>query len=64
MGSLSEVLSVQEVSLLWGKNRNSVRYHMDRGNFKWRYTETGRIMVERASVEALWGPSLRESDEF
>lgn len=57
--SLSEVLTIQEISKLWGRHRSTVRYHVDRGTFKWRYTEAGLILVERAAVEAVWGPPRR-----
>jgi predicted NAD-dependent protein-ADP-ribosyltransferase YbiA (DUF1768 family) len=41
------------------KNPNTVRYHINRGNVRWRYIDTGKIvLVERASVEALWGPPV------
>lgn len=56
MSSLTGVLTVQEVARLWGKTRGAVRYHVDRGNFRWRYTAAGRILIERDSVIALWGP--------
>ncbi len=52
---LEESLTVREVCALWGQCRSVVRYHIDRGNFKWRYTLDNRILVERASVVRLWG---------
>lgn len=52
---LEGLLTVREVCELWGHCRAAVRYHIDRGNFKWRYTLDNRILVERASVVKLWG---------
>ena len=63
MSSLAGVLTVQEVARLWGKTRGAVRYHVDRGNFRWRYTAAGRILIERDSVIALWGPPQSDLDE-
>lgn len=58
--TLVEVLTVQEVMAFWGRTRGAVRYHMDRGNFRWRYTDAGRILIERDSVTALWGEPKRD----
>jgi predicted NAD-dependent protein-ADP-ribosyltransferase YbiA (DUF1768 family) len=59
MAGLGDVLTIQEVSKWWDKNPNTVRYHINRGNLRWRYIDTGKIvLVERASVEALWGPPV------
>jgi predicted NAD-dependent protein-ADP-ribosyltransferase YbiA (DUF1768 family) len=59
MAGLGDVLTIQEVSKWWDKNPNTVRYHINRGNVRWRYIDTGKIvLVERASVEALWGPPV------
>ena len=52
---LEGLLTVREVCELWGHCRSAVRYHIDRGNFKWCYTLDNRILVERASVVKLWG---------
>jgi len=52
---LGESLTVREVCELWGHCRAAVRYHIDRGNFKWRYMLDNRILVERASVIRLRG---------
>ena len=52
---LGELITVREVCELWGHCRSAVRYHIDRGNFNWRYTLDNRILVERASVVRLWG---------
>ncbi|MCD4684308.1 MAG: helix-turn-helix domain-containing protein [Anaerolineae bacterium] len=61
--SLLDALTIKEIAHYWNKHRTSVRYHINRGNFKIRYTTTGRIMVARESVEALWGPPLTEINE-
>jgi len=53
--ALEGLLTVREVCELRGHCRSAVRYHLDRGNFKWRYTLDNRILVERASVVRLWG---------
>ena len=58
---LEGLLTVREVCELWGRARTVVRYHLDRGHLKWRYTLDNRILVERASVVRLWGN--RGSDE-
>jgi hypothetical protein len=50
---LEGLLTAREVCELWGRARTVVRYHLDRGNFKWRYTLDSRILVERASVVGL-----------
>ncbi len=63
MAGLGDVLTTQEVSQWWGRNANTVRYHINRGNLRWRYTATGRVLIECASVEALWGPPLNKPDE-
>ncbi len=63
--ALSEALTVAEVARYWKKNRSTVRYHVDRGNMKARYTFAGQILVERDSVIALWGQpeiEINESD--
>ena len=61
--SLSEVLTIQEVSKFWGKHRTTVRYHIDRGNLRARYTAAGRILVEKDSVITLWGPPVQEIND-
>ena len=61
-GALADVLTIGEVAAFWGKTLAGVRYHIDRGNFRWRYTESGRILVERDSVIGLWGQPTRDID--
>lgn len=63
MAVLADVLTIQEVSRYWGRNENTVRYHLNRGNLRWRYTATGRVLIERTSVEALWGQPVNKPDE-
>jgi hypothetical protein len=56
--SVAETLTIQEISKYWKKHRTTVRYHIDRDNLVWRYTDAGRILVEKESVIALWGPPV------
>ncbi len=55
MTALHQVLTIAEVASAWGRNERSVRYHINRGNFHWRETVGGVILIDRESVEALWG---------
>jgi predicted site-specific integrase-resolvase len=60
MANVSDALTITEVSRMWGVNRSTVRYHIDRGNFQTRITAGGRFLIERASVEAMWGPPKKQ----
>ena len=55
MGALTEVLTVAEIAAWWHVCDNSVWYHLNRGRFRWRYTLSGRVLVERQSVVDYWG---------
>lgn len=62
---LSEVLTINEVCLMWCVSLSAVRYRLDRGSFRFRYTSGGRILIERSSVEAVWGsPRVLLSEVF
>ncbi len=62
MGELADILTMQEVSWYWNKHRSTIRYHVDRGTLKARYSRGGPTLIDRASVEALWGPPVREDE--
>ena len=53
---LAEVVTVPEVCLMWGVHISSVRWRLDRGAFRWRYTAGGHVLIDKASVVAVWGP--------
>lgn len=61
-GTLSDVLTIQEVMRFWKKAESSVRYHINRGNFRYRLTSSGRYLVKRESVLALWGQPVCDID--
>lgn len=52
---LESVLTPAEVALMWGVAPGSVAYRLNRGSFAWRYTSGGRVLIDRASVVAVWG---------
>ncbi len=56
--AVGEVLTVREVCRYWKKCRSAVRYHIDRGNFITRCTLDNKILIEKASVVAMWGEPL------
>lgn len=58
MCALTEVVTLQEVVVMWGVNVSSVRRRLDRGHFRYRLTVGGRYLIDKASVVAVWGQPL------
>ena len=61
---LTDVLTVTEVAYCWKVNADTVRYHLDRGNFRWRYTRGNLILIDKVSVIGMWGKPAREDNEI
>ena len=53
---LASILTVNEVCVMWGKNRRTVEMAIWRDKLKARQAQTGRFyLISRASCVELWG---------
>lgn len=59
---LIDVLTIGEITRAYAVGESTVRYHIDKGHLTFRqvaHGQRGLILVDRASVEALWGKPCR-----
>lgn len=55
---VTNVLTIGEITRAYAVGESTVRYHIDKGHLTFRQVAHGQrrlILVDRASVEALWG---------
>lgn len=60
--SLLQVVTVHEAALMFDRTPTTIRCHCEDGALAWRYTASGRILIDLVSLQEYYGRPGRVLD--